>query len=410
MPNATTAVPGVGGPASTTVTAQQKTLSFDMAAHRGVEQSQQFAGVQLGGGAASTNQVIVGGGPISLLPQGYMRGVLIDLTTSTAGVSGTANGDYPFALINLLRLHDTNGATMHEHSGFLNYLLNLFNSSIGEVSDLSQWPDYAASATSPSCQWYIPVELDADGFGSLANQSAADTYKLDLILESPTNCYNSAALPSTNPIFTITIYIDYWTIPGATDMLGRPQAQEPVFHGVCQYSYQNTANSFSAGQGTLKIGFTGNMYKFLIVVGRGTSGNPSATGYQRASAGLPNPYTLRYDTRDLFMGTLRENRRYWYSHLNTPTTSFLTGVMAWVWNYGRVRRLGGTSPPPNSFTSWMPTLPATRFEVTGTYGAGTIDYLASTVSVAETNPALRGVSPSATGYSPPVSATVPGAQ
>jgi len=399
---------GVGGPQSTPVTAQQRTLSFDQASHRGVEQSQVFAGIQLGGAALGTVQVTLGNGPISLLPQGYMRGVLIDLTTSVAANNGTANGDWPFDLFALIRLHDTNGATMHEHTGFHNYLLNLFGGTVGETSDLSQWPDYAASATSPSAQWYLPVELDGDGFGALANQSAADTYKLDLVLDTPANTYATAPT-TTNPTFTITIFIDYWTIPGAQDMLGRAQAQEPPYHGVCQYSYQSTANVFAAGQGTYKIGFTGNMYKHLIVTGR-AAGTGYATGGARAAATLPVPYTLRYDTRDLYIGNLRENRRAWFSHLNVPTTAFIAGIMAWNWNYGRVRRLGGTSPPPNSFTSWLPTLPATRFELTGTFGAGTIDALSSTVSVAETNPALRGVSPNLTGYQPPVAAAVPGGQ
>jgi hypothetical protein len=401
-------VPGVGGPQATTVTAAQRTLSFDMASHRGVEVSNTYAGVQLGGGALGTSTVTVGGGPISLLPQGYMRGVLIDLATTTPANNGTFNADSPFAIVNLLRLHDTNGATMHEHSGYLNYLLNLFNGSLGETSDLAQWPDYSNSATSPSCQWYVPIEMDADGFGALANQSAADTYKLDLVLDSPANVYSTVPT-TTNPTFTINIFVDYWTIPGAMDMLGRPQQQEPPFHGVAQYTYQNTANTFAAGQGTLHLTYTGNMYKLLIVIGR-ASGTGFATGGARAAGVIPNPFTLRYDTRDLYIGTLRENRRSWYSHLNVPTNTFLTGILAWSWNYARTRRFGGSSPPPNSFVSWLPTLPATRFELNGTYGTGTIDYLANTVSVAETNPALRGVSPSATGYSPPVAATVPGAQ
>lgn len=404
MPTAV-ATPGVGGPAATTPTAQQRALSFDQASHRGSELSQSFAAIQQGGGATTTNTVTVGNGPISLLPQGFLRGILVDIQTTTVASGGTpaGNADWPFSIVNLLRLHDTNGATMHEHNGYLNYLLNLFGGTIGEVSDLTQWPDYSASATAPSAQWYLPVELDADGFGSLANQSAADTYKLDLVLESPTNSYTTVPT-AANPIFSVNIYVDYWTLPGATDMLGRPQQQEPNFHGVAQYSYQSTANGFSAGQGTLKIGFTGNMYRLLVIAGRST-GTGYATGGARAAAALPDPFTVRYDTRDLFISTKRDNRRYWYSQLNTPNTTFLTGVLAFVWNYGKTRRAGGPG-----FSSWLPTLPATRFEVTGTYGAGTIDYLANTVSVAETNPALRGVSPSATGYSPPVAATVPGAQ
>src|ERR1700729_1229301 len=82
------------------------------------------------------------------------------LTTTTASVTGTANADWPFCLLNLLRLHDTNGATMHEHTGYWNYLLNLFGGTFGETSDLAQLPDYSASATLPSCQWFIPVEID----------------------------------------------------------------------------------------------------------------------------------------------------------------------------------------------------------------------------------------------------------
>lgn len=398
------ATPGVGGPQSTTPTQQGTSISFDQASHRGTELSQTYANIQLGGGATGTNTVTIGNGPISLFPQGFLRGVLIDLQTSTAANNGTANSDYPFCLLNLIRLHDTNGATMHEHTGFHNYLLNLFGSGIdGHVNDLSQWPDYSASATSPSCQWYVPVELDANGFGSLANQSAADTYKLDLVLDSPANCYSTVPT-TTNPTFTINIHCDYWTLPGDKDMLGRSQQQEPPYHGVAQYTYQSNANQVAAGQQTLKIGYTGNMYRLLVVIGR-ASGTGYATGGARSASVLPTPYTLRYDTRDLMIGTLREQRRQFFTLLDNPSTTFLTGIMAFVWSYNKWKNVGGPG-----FASWLPTLPATRFELTGTFGAGTVDMLSNTVSVAETNPALRGVSPSATGYSPPVAATVVGAQ
>jgi hypothetical protein len=404
--NATTvaSVPGVGGPQSTTVTAAQTQIAFNQASHRGTELSQTYAGVQLGGAALGTNTVTVGNGPISLFPQGFIRGVLVDIMTSTAANSGTGNGDFPFSLVNLMRLHDTNGATMHEHTGFHNYLLNLAGSGVdANVNDLSQWPDYSASATSPSVQYYLPVELDANGFGALANQSAADTYKLDLVLDSPANVYSTP--PSTsNPIFTVNIHVDYWTLPGSADMLGRPQQQEPPYHGVAQYTYQSNTNGVAAGQQTLKIGYTGNMYRALILTGR-SSGTGYATGGPRAAGILPNPYTLRYDTRDLMIGTTREQRRQFYTLLDNPGSPFLTGVYMFLWNYGSWKNVGGPG-----FQSWLPTLPATRFELTGTFGAGTVDMLSNTVSVAETNPALRGVSPSATGYSPPVAATVQGAQ
>ena len=394
---------GVGGEQSTPATAGVRALGFPQASHRAVEQSQVFV-QQQGGAASGGGTVTLGNGPISLLAtSGYMRGVLIDLSTSTAGVAGTANNDYPFDIINLLRLHDTNGATIHEHSGYLNYLLNLFGH-YRPVSDLSQLPDYSTTVTAPSCQWYLPVEIQGDGFGALANQSAADTYKLDLVLESPTNVYS--ANPTTNPIFTIKLFVEYWTLPGSQDMLGRPQQQEPDYHGVAQYSYQSTANNASAGAMTAKIGFTGNMYRLLIFVGR-ASGSGYATGGARTAGILPDPYTLRYDTRDLFIGTARERRADFFAQLQNPNTTFLTGVYAFLWNYGMNTVTGDSGGSEPEYVSWLPTLPATRFELTGTWTAGTFDYLANTVSVAETSPALRGVSPSATGYAPPVAPTTP---
>jgi hypothetical protein len=405
MPPAATQAKGYGSQ-STAPTSQGRAIAFDQASHRGTELSQTYAGVQLGGAALGTNTVTVGNGPISLQPQGFLRGVLIDLQTSAAATGGTpvGNNDWPFSLINLLRLHDTNGATMHEHTGYHNYLLNLLGSGVdANIADLSLWPDYAASATSPSAQWYLPVEMDANGFGALANQSASDTYKLDLVLDSPANAYSTVPT-TTEPIFTINIHLDYWTLPGATDMLGRQQQQEPPYHGVAQYTYQSNANGVSAGQQTLKIGFTGNMYRMLAVVGR-AAGTGYATGGARSASVLPNPYTLRYDTRDLMIGTLREQRRQFFTLLNTTGTTFLTGVYAFIWSYNRWKSVGGPG-----YNSWLPTLPATRFELVGTFGAGTVDELSNTVSVAETNPALRGVSPSATGYSPPVATTVIGAQ
>jgi hypothetical protein len=396
MPPAPTAIQGVGGAQSTPPTAQQTALAFDQASHRGVETSNTFTGIQQG-----TSAVTIGNGPIGLKPQGYLRGVVLDLATTTAATgTPTANADYPFCLLNLLRLHDTNGATMQEVNGFGNYLINLFGGYKGR-SDLSLWPDYSASATSPSVQWYLPVELDPNGFGALANQSSADEYKLDLVLDTLGNCYSTA--PTAGAVFTLTVFTEFWTLPGAQDMLGRPQQQEPPFHGVAQYVYQSTGNSVNNGQDLLKIGFTGNMYRQLIIVGR-SSGTGYATGGPRNATTLPNPYTLRYDTRDLMIGTLRERRFHMDEMLDDSSgqSSFLTGVMAFLWDYGRSRKVGGSG-----FMSWLPTLPATRFELTGTFGGGTVDYFANTVSVAETNPILRGVSPSQTGYAPPVAPTVP---
>lgn len=386
--------PGVGA-AATPATAQAARVPFDQAAHRGIEAGPVFV-QQLGGAATAGGQIVLGPGPNPLPAQGYVRGVLVDVQTTTVGVAGTANGDFPWNLFSILRLHDTNGATLYELNGYNSYLATLLGGYFDQ-NDPATWLDYSASVTAPSGQWWLPVELDPDGFGILANQSSSAAYKLDLTLEATGTVYS--ANPTTNPIFTIKVFTHFWTLPGATDMLRRPQAQVPAYHGVAQYWTQSLANSVAIGSQTTRVTRTGNLYRTLIFVAR-------TNAVTRAATPFPDPVQLKYDTRDLFIATQRALRQYFYPQLTASSQTFLAGVFPFIFSYGRMRGAGAPG-----FNSWLPTVAATRLEIVGPSAAGgALDIVSNDVSVAETSPAARAVETSATGYHPPVAATVAGAQ
>jgi hypothetical protein len=387
--------PSGQGQGATSPTSAGGRVPFDQASHRGVESGPVFV-QQLGNAASAGSSVVLGPGPNPLPAQGYVRGVLVDLQTTTAGVAGTANGDYPFNILQVLRLHDTNGATLYELNGFNSYLATVFGGYFG-MDDPATWPDFSSSVTAPSAQWWVPVEIDPNGFGVLANQSASAAYKLDLTLEATGTIYS--ANPTTNPIFTIKVFIFFWTLPGAADMLQRPQAQFPPYHGVAQYWTQSLANSITVGSQTTRVTRTGNLYRTLIFVARSNS-------VTRAANVFPDPIQLKYDTRDLFIITQRALRAYFFPYLTAPSTTFLTGVFPFIFSYGRLRTVG--SP---GFNSWLPTVAATRLEIVGSSaGAGALDIVSNDVAVAETSPAQRAVETSATGYHPPVAPVVMGAQ
>lgn len=386
--------PGQGA-AATAATAARGRVPFDQASHRGIENGPVFV-QQLGNAATNGSSVVLGPGPNPLPAQGYVRGVLVDAQATTPGVAGTANGDYPFNLFQILRLHDTNGATLYELNGYNSYLATMLGGYFDQ-NDPATWLDYSNSVTAPSAQWWLPVEIDPNGFGVLANQSASAAYKLDLTLEAPGTAYS--VVPTTNPILTVKIFIFFWTLPGGSDMLGRQQAQYPPYHGVAQYWVQSLANSIAIGSQTTRVTRTGNLYRTLIFVSRSNS-------VTRAANVFPDPVQLKYDTRDLFIASQRALRQYFYPQLTAVSTSFLTGVFPFIFSYGRLR--GAGSP---GFNSWLPTVAATRLEIVGTSaGAGTIDIISNDVAVAETNPAQRAVETSATGFHPPVAPVLMGAQ
>lgn len=392
MPSAVATSPGVGGPQATPATAAAARVPFDQASHRGLEAGPVFTPT------ITANQQTLGNGPTPLPAQGYLRKVTVDVATSTAAVGAvTTAADFPFNIFSILRLHDTNGAPIFELTGFNTYLANLLGGYQG-MDDPASMPDFSSNGLTPSFQVDVPIEIDPDGFGVLANQSASAAYKLTLQVDSQTNIYTSAPATSQATL-TIRTFCQFWTLPAAADMLGRPMQQYPNYHGVAQYWSQSMNNSVAAGTNTTRVTRTGNLYRALCFVGR--------VAGVRSAAAFPDPYQLKYDTRDLMIGSQRQLRRDFFALLTAPTTTYLTGVFPFIWSYGRLRSVG--SP---GYSSWLPTVAATRLEIVGSSaGSGTLDIVSNDVSVAETSPAARAVETSATsGYHPPVAPTVLAAQ
>src|SRR5262249_27864786 len=100
---------GPGGPAAAPPTAAAPLVPFDQAAPRGLE-----AGPVYPVTPTTSQQTL---GPSPLPAQGYLRRVVVDISASggTAG-AGTVSADYPFDILNLVRLQDTNGAPLCELS------------------------------------------------------------------------------------------------------------------------------------------------------------------------------------------------------------------------------------------------------------------------------------------------------
>lgn len=386
--NQAAAAPAAGGQgaAAAPPAVAAPVVPFDQASHRGYEQGPVFE-AQLG---AATKQF----GPEGLPAQGFLRAVILQVaaTGGTAG-AGEVAADWPFNVLNLVRLQDTNGAPMCELSGYNLMLMNTYGGFAGSPDPRND-PDFTKGVLTPSFALRIPVEFSPNGMGSLANQSSSASYKLTVILES-TAAYK--VVPTTAPTVKISTFMEFWTLPAAMDMLNRQQVRTPPFHGTAQYFTQQMNLAVPKGASQTKVTRTGSLIRTLAFVMREAG--------VRSEKPFPDPFTFNWDSRDLQIASKRLLRKL-MREFTEQLSERDVGVYVFGFSYGEHRHFG-----ENEINSWLPTVSATRLEIVGTTEeAGTVDQVVNDVSVAETNPQTRAVETSATGYHPPVAPTVVGAQ
>lgn len=396
------------GVASTPATSAAGTgggaLPFDQASKRGIEPGPTFT-FTLGAGSITL-------GPSGLPAQGYLRMIEIDCKVKTVGTGGAteASADAPFNLFEVIRLQDTNGNQLDDLPLFALLCDNIFGGYAGSpdprLDPFFEYNPKGEAGEKGAFSVYLVRELAPNGFGAIANMSASQAYKLTLRVSpaegTPPNGYYKKKPATTNPEFEVSVWAHFWQLPDDMDMLKRPQTQTPPFHGTTQYRWWAPEISVTTST-NLTITQTGNEIRNIILIGRKT-----ATPFARTFAVFPEPFQFRWDTELLLIAgqrQLRKIQRELVPDLNSAgagsaevsAAAEIAGVIALPFNFGEGRFVGGSG-----VNSWLPTVTATRLQVTGTSTeAGTISVFVNDVSVAETNPALRPVTPGPGGFVAP---------
>lgn len=376
--------PGTGvnsAPAS----AQQRARPFVQAAKHGRQQATQNA---ITPGAAQQNI-----GPVPLPASGgFLRRIHIQAVASGGAGSGVGNGDYPFDIFNQIKLLEPNNTPILDLSGY-NLLLADTYGGYAENPDPRVDPDYSANGNNPNIQPYIPIELDPTAVGSLADLSSSSAFQLFMAVNPSANIWTTA--PTTIPSIAITTFQDYWTLPNPEDMDGNPQATTPPFPGTIQIWSQIPNISIASGQ-RQQLNRMGNQLRTVIIVARSAG--------VRAEGPMPNPISLRWDDVILVnsdLQTIRKTMREMVDGLVTRDT----GVYAIPYNFGVDRKVGG-----NGVSSYLPTVTATRYEISGANSGGTIDWIVNEVTSAPVAGVQRSTTGGGLGYYPPAPAPAAGTQ
>lgn len=336
-------------------------------------------------------------GPFDVPAYGYLRHIWLEITNTTAAVgANTPAGDFPFNLFQQITLSDVNGAPIF---GPLDGYETLWANILGGYAfraDPRTSPMFSAAGLTPSFWLRVPVEISHhDGLGALPNQNATSNYKLSLTINPTTVIYTSP--PATSQAtMRIRAYLEAWSLPNASDVVGRPQMQVPPMVGTTQY-WSKFVKNISAGFQTTLLPRVGNLIRNLLFIARNASGVRTANVF-------PDPAIIGWDARDMLNDTQNYRTSVGQERLAPLSANIDTGIFLYSLDHSSENQSGD-----DNATLWYQTVQATRLELKGTsVTAGTITCITNDVAPVEVDSAERYVEGSDTGFHPGLGGPVPG--
>lgn len=307
-------------------------------------------------------------GQVDVPAFGFLRSLLV-LVEATGG-SGTAavyQEDAPWSAIGEIALSDVNGAPIvGPITGYELYLISKYGGYVG-ASDPTRNPVYVAPATSGNFAFAlrIPVELSSrDALGALPNQNASATYKLRVTQAARTAIYSTN--PTSFPTVRVRAWLEAWSQPAPTDLMGRPNAQTPPALGTTQFWSKQVFN-IASGQNTVRLQRVGNMIRQQVLVFR-------TTAPARSGSNMPDPIQLYLDSKLLLNQGRFVQQQYMAERYISATLD--TGVTVFDHAHDFDGLVGGEMRD-----QWLATTQASRLEFQGSFGAaGTLTVLTNDVA------------------------------
>lgn len=356
-------------------------IPFTAAAHRHIELANLDQGLALG---AAQNQR----GPFEVPAYGFLRHILLEVSFSggTLG-AGALSADWPFNVLQNIQLLDTNGAPIFGPlDGYALAQINKYGG-YGYRQDPKLDSGYDGTING---RFFlrIPVEISKhNGYGAIANQNAANSYKLQYTLN--TSAVVFATAPTTAPSVTVRAHLEAWSQPSPQDLAGRPQVREPIGHGTTQF-WTGFTKQVGVGQNNVLFNRVGNAIRLWVIIARTAAGVRSDTVF-------PDPFLLQWDARNLTNETQAARIKLQEEAIQAPSTRD-SGVFVFPYNDFVIGHAGDDDP-----NFWLPTVQASRIELQGSSAAaGSLQIITNDIAPVEVDPADRYVETSETGFHPMV--------
>lgn len=242
---------------------------------------------------------------LNVPPAGFLQDlyILLEYTVAANAVATVVvSEDYPWNLIDTVTFEDVNNAPIvGPFSGWDLYIANKYGG-YNHIDDPRLSPVYRldlltgtnATASSTAFVLRIPVELvPRDSLGALPNKSGTAMFKVRIRLAASGTVYTTP--PTTLGTVRTRIQQADWWEPDATDLKGRPLAQNPPAVQTTQY-WSKVDYTVNAGSIRQKLDRVGYLVRNLIFVARDSS---ATTKRANGETNWPDPFILRVEGNTL---------------------------------------------------------------------------------------------------------------
>src|SRR6266567_2436779 len=236
---------------------------------------------------------------LNVPPAGFLQDLYILSQGTVAGnavVTVAVTEDFPWRAFDTITFEDVNNAPIvGPISGWDLYIIDKFGGYTAN-DDPRLSPIYrldtlgGTNATASSWEYClrVPVELvKRDSLGALPNKSGTAMFKLRMRLASSGSLYTTP--PTTLPTVRTRVQQADWWEPDATDLKGRPLAQNPPAVQTTQY-WSKVDYVVNAGSMRQKFDRVGYLIRNLIFILRDSSATRSG-----GETNFPDPFTLRVE-------------------------------------------------------------------------------------------------------------------
>lgn len=314
---------------------------------------------------------------------GFLRGLWLKVTVTGGVGSGTAavyKEDAPFSWIQSIQFLDVNSAPIiFQITGYDLYLIYKYGGYFFQADPKSA-EEYTQGGTGGNSVFtlYLPLEIRArDGLGSLPNTSSNTAYKVLVTIAATTDVFSTAPAPTLPTSLSLVIIQDAWWEPQPTDLMGRPQAQDPPSKDSTQYWSKSVFSYAASGAITSQLKRLGYLYRNMIITQK-------TTAPARTTTNFPNPLTIIYEGQQM---TIQDRvvwrhmlaRLFGYTAAVDAAGGLDTGVFVVPFN-----RDFSLMPGAELGNGYLPTTSGTRLELQGSIGAaGSQEVLVNDVSAAD---------------------------
>lgn len=312
-------------------------------------------------------------GTINITPGGYLRGLLIQVSSTggSLGSTGSLSYDMPWAVFSSLTIESIDGTPfLYPMGGYSYYLVARYCRPWD--GDPAADPSYS-NTVNPAFRMRFFLE-SRNTIGVVPNTDARAQYRMRYDLNSISGMFgvNPASGNGTLPSITVELDLETYAQPDATDLTGVPNQQSPDGLALQRFLSHQTGIALNTGTTTVQTARVGNLIRDIIFVVR-NSGNVRTDL-------TTDPIRQRLDNTQLLVENRThrdyENDRFFAADGNIPTWDTRpTGVYV----YPRFHK-----PGSRQGFNWLATQAQSYFawELNGGPSSGTLEIITEDLAIA----------------------------